>query len=108
MLLNPTLWLAIGFLGQAIFTARFLVQWIVSEKEWNSVVPVAFWWLSLFGGLTLLSYETYRRDHVIMLGQAMGLFVYGRNLMAVAKGRRRSARRAARASAMHRVDVAES
>ncbi|MGE5754315.1 MAG: lipid-A-disaccharide synthase N-terminal domain-containing protein, partial [Planctomycetaceae bacterium] len=67
---NPTLWLTIGFLGQAIFTARFLVQWIVSEKKRDSVVPVAFWWLSLLGGLTLLSYATYRRDPVIILGQA--------------------------------------
>lgn len=105
---DPTLWLTIGFLGQAIFTARFLVQWIVSEKKRDSVVPVAFWWLSLLGGLTLLSYATYRRDPVIILGQAMGLVVYSRNLMLVGKAKRRAARRAARAAGMHRVDVPES
>ncbi|HMB07704.1 MAG TPA: lipid-A-disaccharide synthase N-terminal domain-containing protein [Isosphaeraceae bacterium] len=105
---NPTLWLTIGFLGQAIFTARFLVQWIVSERKRDSVVPVAFWWLSLLGGLTLLSYATYRRDPVIILGQAMGLVVYSRNLMLVGKAKRRAARRAARAAGMHRVDVPES
>lgn len=105
---NPTLWLTIGFLGQAIFTARFLVQWIVSERKRDSVVPVAFWWLSLLGGLTLFSYATYRRDPVIILGQAMGLVVYSRNLMLVGKAKRRAARRAARAAGMHRVDVPES
>jgi lipid-A-disaccharide synthase-like uncharacterized protein len=90
---NPTLWLAIGFAGQALFTARFLVQWAVSEKKRDSVVPVAFWWLSLLGGLTLLFYAIHRRDPVIIVGQAMGLFVYVRNLMLVAKARRRAAKR---------------
>jgi lipid-A-disaccharide synthase-like uncharacterized protein len=86
--LSPTTWLVIGFTGQAIFTARFLVQWIASERKSDSVVPVAFWWLSLFGGLTLLSYATYKRDPVIIVGQSMGVFIYVRNLMLVAKGRR--------------------
>ncbi len=75
MVWNANLWMAIGFLGQAIFTARFLVQWVVSEKKRDSVVPVAFWWLSLFGGMTLLSYAVSRRDPVIIVGQGMGLFV---------------------------------
>ena len=79
------LWLIIGFVGQAIFTARFLVQWIVSERRRDSVVPVAFWWLSLLGGLTLLSYASYRQDPVIIVGQGMGLIVYARNLMLVGK-----------------------
>jgi lipid-A-disaccharide synthase-like uncharacterized protein len=95
---NPTCWLIIGFLGQALFTARFVVQWIVSEKARDSVVPVAFWWLSLLGGLTLLSYAISRRDPVIVVGQTMGLFVYVRNLMLVAKATRRAARRADRSS----------
>jgi lipid-A-disaccharide synthase-like uncharacterized protein len=86
-------WLIIGFVGQALFTARFLVQWIVSERKRDSVVPVAFWWLSLLGGLTLLSYASYRQDPVIMVGQGMGLIVYARNLMLVGKAKRRSARR---------------
>jgi len=87
------LWLIIGFAGQAVFTARFLVQWIVSERKRDSVVPVAFWWLSLLGGLTLLSYASYRQDPVIIVGQGMGLIVYARNLMLVGKAKRRSARR---------------
>jgi lipid-A-disaccharide synthase-like uncharacterized protein len=86
-------WLVIGFLGQALFTARFVVQWIVSEKKRDSVVPVAFWWLSLLGGTALLSYAISRRDPVIIVGQAMGLFVYVRNLMLVAKARRREKKR---------------
>ena len=99
MVRNPNLWMAIGFLGQAIFTARFLVQWVVSEQKRDSVVPVAFWWLSLFGGMTLLSYAISRRDPVIIVGQGMGLVVYIRNLMLVGKARRRAARREVRASA---------
>ena len=90
-------WLAVGFLGQALFSARFLVQWLASEKKRDSVVPVAFWWLSLLGGTALLSYAIFRRDPVIITGQGMGLFVYVRNLMLVSKARRRAARRVARA-----------
>ena len=69
------------------------MQWVASEKKRDSVVPVAFWWLSLLGGLTLLSYAIHRRDPVIIVGQAMGLFVYVRNLMLVGKARRRARRR---------------
>jgi lipid-A-disaccharide synthase-like uncharacterized protein len=76
-------WLGIGLLGQALFSARFLVQWIASERRRRSVVPVAFWYLSLGGGLTLLAYAVYRQDPVFILGQASGLFVYGRNLYLV-------------------------
>src|SRR3954469_17295425 len=90
------LWLIIGFAGQALFTARFLVQWIASERKRDSVVPVAFWWLSLLGGLTLLSYASYRQDPVIIVGQAMGLVVYARNLMLVGKAKRRGTRRGRR------------
>src|SRR3954447_2523543 len=85
-------WLVVGFLGQLLFTARFVVQWVVSEKNRHSVVPVAFWWFSLFGGLALLSYAVSRRDPVIVFGQAMGLVVYVRNLMLVAKAKRRAAK----------------
>ena len=73
-------WLAIGFLGQALFSARFVVQWIASERRKASVVPVAFWWLSLGGGSALLAYAIHRGDPVFILGQAAGLLVYGRNL----------------------------
>lgn len=96
---SPTLWLIIGFTGQAVFTARFLVQWVASERRRDSVVPVAFWWLSLVGGLTLLSYALYREDPVIIVGQSMGSFIYIRNLMLVQKGRQRAERQAARAAA---------
>jgi lipid-A-disaccharide synthase-like uncharacterized protein len=101
------LWLIIGFAGQAIFTARFLVQWIASERKRDSVIPVAFWWLSLLGGLTLLSYACSRRDPVIIVGQAMGLFVYARNLMLVGKARRRSARRRPRSGTVEPAPEAE-
>ena len=73
-------WLAVGFLGQALFSARFLVQWIASERRKQSVVPVHFWYFSVGGGLALLLYAIYRHDPVFMLGQAAGLFVYARNL----------------------------
>jgi lipid-A-disaccharide synthase-like uncharacterized protein len=77
---KETLWLAVGFLGQALFSARFLVQWIHSEKEKRSVFPIAFWYFSIGGGLTLLAYAVYRQDPVFILGQASGLFIYLRNL----------------------------
>ena len=96
MLHSPAFWLTVGFTGQFLFTARFAVQWAASEKKRDSIVPVAFWWLSLLGGSSLLSYAIHRRDPVIIVGQAMGLFVYVRNLMLVNKARRRCARRAAR------------
>ncbi len=93
---TPAAWLAIGFAGQAIFTARFLVQWAASERKRDSVVPVAFWWLSLVGGAILLAYVSYQRDPVLIVGQSLGVFIYVRNLMLVGKSRRRAARRAAR------------
>ena len=78
--------------GSGLFTARFLVQWLASEKERAVVVPSAFWWLSMLGGAALLSYAIHRRDPVIIVGQAMGLFVYARNLMLEGKKRKRAAR----------------
>lgn len=77
---SEQVWLAIGFLGQAFFSARFLVQWIASERAKKSVVPLAFWFFSVGGGMTLLAYAIYRLDPVFVLGQAAGLFVYARNL----------------------------
>lgn len=76
----PTVWLAVGFLGQALFSTRFILQWIASERQRKSVVPVAFWWFSLLGGVTLLTYAIHRQDPVFILGQAAGLVVYVRNL----------------------------
>ncbi|MCA0975752.1 lipid-A-disaccharide synthase N-terminal domain-containing protein [Halomonas denitrificans] len=83
------LWLLVGFLGQALFSARFIVQWIASEKARRSVVPVAFWFLSLGGGATLLAYAIHRRDPVFIMGQGAGLFIYLRNLMLMRKASQR-------------------
>lgn len=83
---SSTIWLAIGFLGQLLFTSRFLVQWIASERRGTSIVPVAFWWLSLAGGVTLLAYAIWRMDPVFILGQGAGLFVYSRNLALIYAG----------------------
>ena len=73
-------WLGLGLVGQAFFSARFLVQWIASERRKQSVVPVQFWYFSVGGGLMLLAYAIYRHDPVFILGQGAGLFVYARNL----------------------------
>ena len=73
----------LGLLGQALFFSRFLVQWVASEKKGRSVVPLSFWYLSLGGGGLLLAYALWRKDPVIVLGQAVGLFVYVRNLMLI-------------------------
>ncbi|WP_133126937.1 lipid-A-disaccharide synthase N-terminal domain-containing protein [Legionella nagasakiensis] len=81
------IWLGIGLLGQAIFSARFIVQWLVSEKEKRSVIPVAFWYLSLLGGITLLTYSIYKRDPVFILGQSTGVFIYSRNLLLIQRER---------------------
>lgn len=76
---NPV-WLAIGFLGQALFFGRFFVQWLASERARESVIPRAFWFFSLGGGLVLLAYAIHRRDPVFILGQATGIFIYFRNI----------------------------
>lgn len=74
-------WLILGLGGQVFFTGRFLVQWIVSERKKESVVPRSFWYLSLGGSLLLLSYAIHRLDPVFILGQSTGSFIYLRNLM---------------------------
>jgi len=75
---NP--WILLGFAGQAVFSLRFLVQWIESERAGRSVVPEAFWYLSILGSMLLLAYALWRRDLVFTLGQSMGFLVYARNL----------------------------
>jgi lipid-A-disaccharide synthase-like uncharacterized protein len=85
------IWVAIGFLGQLLFTSRFLIQWIASERRRESHIPLAFWWLSLGGGLTLLSYAIWRQDPVFIVGQATGLVVYVRNLVLIGRKRREAA-----------------
>ncbi len=73
-------WLIVGFVGQAMFSARFLVQWLASEKARRSVMPNAFWYFSILGGSILLSYAIWRQDPVFIVGQGAGLFIYLRNL----------------------------
>jgi len=84
----PTIWIAIGFAGQLLFTARFLVQWLSSERARRSVVPTAFWYLSLAGGVTLLAYALHRKDPVFIAGQAAGAVIYVRNIVLIARERR--------------------
>jgi lipid-A-disaccharide synthase-like uncharacterized protein len=81
-------WVMIGLGGQALFTARFLVQWIASERARRSVIPLAFWYLSLGGGLVLLSYAVWRADPVFILGQSTGICIYARNLWLIHAERR--------------------
>ncbi len=76
--LNP--WIVIGFLGQAMFSARFLIQWLASEKIKKSIIPNLFWWFSLAGGAILLVYAIHRADPVFIVGQGAGLFIYSRNI----------------------------
>src|SRR5271154_5714132 len=93
---TPACWQVVGFVGQGVFTARFLVQWAASEKKGDSVVPIAFWWLSLLGGMSLLVYAVYRQDPVFIVGQSLGMIVYVRNLMLVARKNRRGMKKAER------------
>jgi lipid-A-disaccharide synthase-like uncharacterized protein len=76
-------WLILGFVAQGMFASRFLVQWIASERQKKSVIPIQFWFLSLGGGLLLLIYAIYRQDPVFILGQGAGLIIYSRNLILI-------------------------
>jgi lipid-A-disaccharide synthase-like uncharacterized protein len=82
-------WLAFGLVAQLLFTARFLVQWISSERAGKSVVPTAFWFFSMGGGLMTLVYGVVKREPVIILGQAMATVIYIRNIMLIMKNRAR-------------------
>ena len=84
-------WIVLGFVAQAFFTARFAVQWLASERAGRSVIPIAFWWFSIGGGLLLFAYALYRRDPVFILGQGFGVFVYLRNLYFVLRERKQGA-----------------
>jgi len=83
------LWVVFGFLAQGMFTMRFLLQWLASERARDSVMPVAFWYFSLIGGVMLLAYALYRKDPVFVLGQALGVVIYARNLWLIHAKRRR-------------------
>lgn len=84
-LTNADTWLIIGFGGQALFFGRFLIQWIVSERSGRSVIPDMFWYFSIMGGIVLLAYAFHRNDPVFIMGQAVGLLVYARNIMLLQK-----------------------
>ncbi len=81
------IWIGIGLFGQLLFSCRFLVQWVTSEKLKKSVIPIAFWYLSIAGSLTLLSYAIYRLDPVFILGQSTGFIIYFRNLVLIYRER---------------------
>jgi lipid-A-disaccharide synthase-like uncharacterized protein len=82
---RETLWLILGFTGQAVFTGRFVLQWLYSEFKRRSVIPVGFWYLSMLGSALLLIYAIYREDPVFIIGQSFGLVVYLRNLQLIAR-----------------------
>jgi len=87
--MNTARWLVLGFIAQGLFAARFLVQWVTSERARQSVIPASFWYLSLAGSTLLLVYAIHKRDIVFILGQSAGMLVYVRNLLLL---RRPSAR----------------
>jgi lipid-A-disaccharide synthase-like uncharacterized protein len=84
-------WVILGLIAQGLFTMRFVVQWIASERAGRSVIPLAFWWFSVGGGVLLLAYALYRKDAVFILGQGFGVFVYLRNLYFVLRERKAAA-----------------
>ena len=84
------IWLGIGFFGQSLFFSRWIIQWITSERNAESQMPVAFWYMSLAGGLIVLAYAIHRRDPVFIAGQGIGVFVYLRNLMLIHQTRKRT------------------
>jgi lipid-A-disaccharide synthase-like uncharacterized protein len=86
-----TIMIVIGFGGQFLFAMRFIIQWITSEREQKSVIPIAFWYFSIGGGAVLLLYAIWRQDPVIICGQGLGLFIYLRNLYFVSRDRRNQA-----------------
>ena len=81
-------WVWLGYVGQALFGARFVVQWVASERVGRSVIPIAFWFFSIGGGVLLFVYALYIRDPVFIIGQGLGLFVYLRNLYFVFRERK--------------------
>ena len=86
---DTLVWIIIGFVGQALFSARFIVQWLASERVKRSIIPTAFWYFSLAGGVTLLAYAIHKKDPVFIAGQGLGLIVYLRNLYLIRSGRQK-------------------
>ena len=79
--------IVVGFAGQGLFAMRFIIQWLSSEKQAKSVIPIAFWYFSIGGGSVLFLYAIWRQDLVFMSGQGLGLFIYLRNLYFVRRSR---------------------
>ena len=77
--------LVVGCVGQGFFASRFIFQWIYSERKGRSSIPLIFWYLSIFGGIGLLTYAIFRKDPVIIVGQLFGIFIYLRNLILIYK-----------------------
>ena len=80
---TESIFLIIGFTGQALFASRFIFQWLYSERLGRSAIPIIFWYLSILGGIGLLIYAIFRKDPVIILGQSFGIFIYLRNLILI-------------------------
>ncbi|MCD8500197.1 MAG: lipid-A-disaccharide synthase N-terminal domain-containing protein [Gammaproteobacteria bacterium] len=80
LLNSENIWLVVGFFGQLLFSMRFILQWLASERIKRSVIPHMFWYFSLAGGIVLFIYAIYRRDPVFILGQGAGIFIYLRNI----------------------------
>ena len=87
---TETYWLIVGFAGQAVFGLRFVVQWISSEREGESVIPLAFWYFSIGGGVILTIYAVHIMDPVFIFGQGLGLLIYFRNLHLIFRSRRKA------------------
>jgi lipid-A-disaccharide synthase-like uncharacterized protein len=85
---NELLWLAVGFGGQGLYMLRLVIQWMHSERQHKSVIPVSFWYFSLAGSLVLLAYSVHRRDPVFIGGQLLGVAIYLRNLALIRAERR--------------------
>lgn len=88
--MSASAWTALGFLAQACFFMRFLVQWLESERRKESVIPVSFWYWSLLGSIGLLVYAVHVGDPVFILGQSTGFFIYIRNLVMIRRRRESS------------------
>tara|TARA_B110000438_G_C15671494_1_gene588364 strand:- start:685 stop:972 length:288 start_codon:yes stop_codon:yes gene_type:complete len=86
--MTVTQWMIIGFVGQALFGARFIIQWIISEKKGESTIPLAFWYCSIGGSIVLLTYAIHKQDIVFIVGQSLGSIVYIRNLILIDRKRK--------------------
>jgi lipid-A-disaccharide synthase-like uncharacterized protein len=89
--MTATYWLVVGFVGQALFGMRFIIQWIISEKRGESVIPLPFWYFSIGGSVILLSYAIHKEDPVFILGQSLGSIIYIRNLILISRKKKRLA-----------------